>query len=119
VLGVSGLDGVDGAVVVDPPALDGDEPDPDAALEELLVVEVAAVVVVVVLEVAVLAFASGSGVKGLRAVPRCWVETPLVTSATAVSGLVWLVCRPVEATTGPVETAAGGAGLLEPPPSTE
>ncbi len=40
-----------------------------------------------------------------------------MTSATAFSGLVWLMVRPEDATAG-VVTDAVGVGVLEPPPNT-
>jgi hypothetical protein len=85
-LGFAGLLGFDGVVGVVPPELpeeDEDELDSEEELAEPLVV----VVLVEPVE-ADLAFVPGSGVKGLRAEPWCWTAAPLVTSATAVSGVV-------------------------------
>jgi hypothetical protein len=106
-----------GVAGVVPPALDGDVPDP----EELVVEDPDPLEAPVDLALEEAVFAPGKGVKGLRAVPPCCLEVPLVVSETGRLGLTgaWLTATPTGVEEAPDGAAATGVSDVEvPPPST-
>jgi hypothetical protein len=114
-----GFAGVVSLVGVVPPALDLDVPDPE---EELVVEEPDTLEAPVDLTLEEAVVAPGKGVKGLRAVPPCCLEVPLVVSETGRLGLTgaWLTTTPGAREEAPdgEEAATGVADVEEPPLST-
>jgi hypothetical protein len=104
---LEGFDGVAGVAGLEPPELEEDEL--EFVLEELVPVELVLA--------AVFAFGSGRGLKGSWTAPPLCVEEPPVVSATAFSGLVWLIATPEEAAGGALASVVVGVAL-EPPPIT-
>jgi hypothetical protein len=105
-----------GVVGVVPPELEGDVPEP----EELVVEELDAVDagVDLVLEAAD-SSDPGSGVNGLRAVPACCLDVPLVVSEIGWLGFAgaWLTATPAT-TVEPEEADTATVLVEEPPPNT-
>jgi len=116
-LGVEGFEGIAGLGVA---GLDPPEPCEEPELEEpeplvelgVLDVEVA---VLPAGDAALLAFEPGSGVNGLCTAPFRCSETPPVVSATAFSGVIWLIATP-DGVAAPREIVAVGVAAVEPPP---